>query len=195
MSSTPSSGPRAQQVVHSFIAFVPSAPREGAGRSSWPTSTTTCSSARRGREEYDVIWWDADSARGFLHAPPREEPRRITRPNAYTDVSPDIRPVVVKPRGTVRRDSREPSYLITEDDLIRASGAELISLLPVLVRERVADADLVLLGESLDDRMSRLIVALLNRGVAGGAGPCSRARDVERRVWQARDVELLDARV
>jgi hypothetical protein len=188
--------------AHSFIARLPSLAREHGGRGPVVVADVYDDVLERALddvgEEYDVIWWDADGARGFLHAPPREEPRRITRPNAYTDVSPDIRPVLVKPRGTVRRDSGEASYLITEDDLIRASGAELISLLPVLVRERVADADLVFLGESLADRMTRLIVALLMPSHTRGRRDWAvqpRAREVERRVWQARDVELLDASV
>ena len=73
-------------------------------------------------EQFDVVWYEAK--RGplqgrFLHRPPEGEVVAIERPNKYTGLALEKRPVILKLHGAIDRvDVKRDSYVVTEDSYI-----------------------------------------------------------------------------
>ncbi len=153
--------------VHRFFADLPSRFRE-LGRERHPLLITTSYDDALERafaeagEPYDVVSYVADpmEERGRLwHVPHWGEPRRITSPNRYTELSDD-RTIILKLNGSVARDDVErDSFVVTEDHYIDYfARADVTQLLPPIVVARLRRSCLLFLGYSLADWNQRVFV-------------------------------------
>lgn len=132
----------------------------------------------------------------FDHIPPGGRPTRIVSANTYQAVDLIARPVVMKIHGAVRRGVRQPSddsYVVTEDDYLRAMTAtDLSNMLPPDVVTRMHESSFLFLGYSLKDWNLRTILhriqreqRLDTRSLAVGL-----SSDVyEDSVWRSRNVD------
>ena len=158
-------------------------------------------------EPFDVVWYEAK--RGpfqgrFLHRGPKGNVVPIERPNKYTRLDLDKRPVVLKLHGAIdRADSKRDSYVITEDSYIDyLADGDVGEQIPFSVRARMRDSHFLFFGYSMRDWNLRVI---LNR--IWGADELdlkswavqlpprdAGARKVEEALWRHRgDVDLLYA--
>jgi hypothetical protein len=151
--------------------------------------------------EYDVVAYiGAGRDRGrFVHAPPDGPARVVDLPNAYGDLRPDERPVVVRIRGRVATDGddRWAGLVLTEDDYIGyLAGTDLSAAMPVTVVARLRRSHLLFLGHPLRQWSVRVF---LQRLWADGA-PTYRSwavqpesEPIEHDFWRDRGVVVLDA--
>ena len=114
-------------------------------------------------ESFDVIWYEAK--RGpqqglFLHRTSDGTVVPIERPNKYTGLSPDERPVVLKLHGAIdRSDGKRDSYVVTENSYIDyLAGRDVGEQIPFSLRERMADSHFLFLGYSMRDWNLRVIL-------------------------------------
>jgi len=112
-------------------------------------------------EACHVVWYLAEGKRQghFLHRPPGGETVLIKKPNKYHGLAADQQPIVLKIHGTVDRQGKDNSFVITEDDYIDylsyLASPDLIPIpLPGILRER----HLLFLGYSLKDWNLRVIL-------------------------------------
>jgi hypothetical protein len=150
-------------------------------------------------EQFDVVWYIADGEqRGkFWHRPPGGEPRTIERPNEYDELSLEQRTVILKIHGAVdRKDAHRDSYVITEDHYIDyLTKTELQQLVPSELCAKLVASHFLFLGYSMGDWNLRVILHRI-----WGRQPLSYkswaiqrdASDIERKLWNSRDVEVLD---
>ena len=120
-------------------------------------------------EELDVVSYvAAGPMRGrFVHTAPGEQPRAVDIPNAYADLSPDRRTVLLRLRGIAdpSPDRAWESLVVTEDDHIDYPGpGELEGVIPVTLAARLRRSHLLFLGYDLSDWNLRLIVSRLRGG-------------------------------
>lgn len=113
--------------------------------------------------EYDVVAYIAAGRdRGkFLHVPPDGDARVVEIPNAYADVTPDKRPVILKIHGQVDRDPsrRWDSFVVSEDDHIGyLAQAELPSVVPVTLAAKLRRSHFLFLGYALDEWSLRVFL-------------------------------------
>jgi hypothetical protein len=155
-------------------------------------------------EAFDVVWYEAK--RGplqgrFLHRSPAGDVVAIERPNEYTDLSLDERPVVLKLHGAVDRDNaKSDSYVITEDSYIEyLVGGDVGGQIPFSLLERMADSHFLFLGYSMRDWNLRVILSRIwgaqqldLKSWAVQREPATPgAREVEEALWRDRgDVEI-----
>jgi DNA-binding SARP family transcriptional activator/class 3 adenylate cyclase len=151
-------------------------------------------------EEFDVVTYIASGPhRGkFSHLPPSGEPRIIDVANTYTDLSPDVRTVILKIHGQVDRGpAREwESFVVSEDDYIDyLAHADIASLVPVTVAAKLRRSHFLFLGYAAEEWPLRVFL----RRVWGGQRVLYRSWAVEPRVlpfgrelWRHLDVDLLD---
>ena len=107
-------------------------------------------------EEFDVVSYIAlGRHRGkFLHVPAVGDAVVVEVPNAYTGLSLDERPVILKIHGQVdRRPEREwESFVVSEDDHIDyLAQADIASLVPVTLVAKLRRSHLLFLGYPLRD--------------------------------------------
>jgi DNA-binding SARP family transcriptional activator/class 3 adenylate cyclase len=152
-------------------------------------------------EEFDVVTYIAVGPhRGkFSHLPPSGEPRVIEVANTYTELSPDVRTVILKIHGQVDRGpAREwESFVVSEDDYIDyLAHADIASLMPVTLAARLRRSHFLFLGYAAEEWPLRVFL----RRVWGGQRVLYRSWAVEPRVqpfgrelWRHLDVDLLDA--
>ena len=150
---------------------------------------------------YDVVAYiGAGRDRGrFVHAPPGGAPRVVDLPNAYAELRPDERPVVVRIQGRVAGDAdgRWGGLVLTEDDHIGyLAGADLSAAMPVTVVARLRRSHLLFLGHPLRQWSVRVF---LQRLWVDGA-PTYRSwavqpdsEPIEHDFWRERGVVVLDA--
>jgi SIR2-like domain len=155
-------------------------------------------------EAVDVVWYEAK--RGplqgrFLHRSPAGDVVAIERPNEYTELSLDERPVVLKLHGAVDRDNaKSDSYVITEDSYIEyLVGGDVGGQIPFSLLERMADSHFLFLGYSMRDWNLRVILSRIwgaqqldLKSWAVQREPATPgAREVEEALWRDRgDVDL-----
>jgi hypothetical protein len=156
--------------VHRLMASLPSLIR---GRSStepkfFPLIVTTNyddlleRAFKDAGEEYDLVSYIADGPKAgrFLHTSPDGLARVIGRPNSYTELRGDERPVIAKIHGAVGRGAHDrDSFVITENDYIDyLSRTDLAQLIPVRVAKRMRKSHFLFLGYSLRDWNLRVIL-------------------------------------
>jgi hypothetical protein len=162
------------------------------------------------KEPFDTLFYitDGEDQGKFVHVPPDGKPRAIDRPNEYSDVSPEKRPVILKIHGAVERNelqegrewsrtgARGDSFVITEDHYIEyLTHTDVSALLPVFVAAKLKKSHFLFLGYGLRDWNLRVI---LHR-IAGSQKLGYRSWAVQRnpdqldeKFWAKRDVEVLD---
>jgi hypothetical protein len=158
--------------LHDFLGKIPGALRT-AGRGKPPLFVTTNYDDLIEKtldalgETYDVVVYMAEGPHEglFCHVAPDGTLRPIDPPESYLAVDPDRQTVVLKMHGFVcRRNSRDDSYVITEDHYIDyLTRTDLTKLLPPPVMTRLLDCQLLFLGYSLRDWNFRAILAQIHR--------------------------------
>jgi DNA-binding SARP family transcriptional activator len=150
-------------------------------------------------EELDVVTYVASGPNQgrFWHRPPREAPRPVEVPNAYT-LSLDERTVLLKLRGAVDpTPEREwESFVATEDDHIEFLGrSELATAVPVTLAARLRRSHFLFLGYEMADWNLRLVLNRVwgGRAVVYGSWAAQPAPTaLERAFWRHYDVDVLD---
>jgi hypothetical protein len=193
--------------VHRLLATLPSLVRgsPSAQPKSFPLIVTTNyddaleNAFKNVDEEYDLVSYIADApAPGrFLHTNPGGTRRIIRRPNSYTELNFDERPVIVKIHGTVNRGKRDgDSFVISENQYIDyLSRTDIAQLIPVRIAERLRQTHFLFLGYSLRDWNLRVILHRIFRDDQWGWNSWAvqlRPNNIEERSWFRQGVELLD---
>lgn len=148
--------------------------------------------------EFDVLVYRADASRGwFWHIKPDGKVMKIEEPNKYTDLSLEVRPVIVKIHGAVNRGNRlDDSYVISEDDYIDyLAGADLTNFLPVLIKKELIASRFLFMGYSLQDWNLRVFLKKIwedqqkytYKSWAIQLDP----QDIDKEMWQSRRVEII----
>ncbi len=156
-------------------------------------------------EAFDVVWYEAK--RGpmhgrFMHRPPIGDVIPIERPNEYTALSLEERPVILKLHGAVDRlDGKQDSYVITEDSYIDyLVGPDVGTQIPFQLLERMEESHYLFLGYSMHDWNLRVILNRiwgaqqldLKSWAVQRAPTDAGVREVEEALWRDRgDVDLL----
>jgi hypothetical protein len=149
--------------------------------------------------EFDLVSYvtNGPNQGRFVHERPDGTEQVITQPNAYVDVDPEQRTVLLKIHGSVdRADRRQDSYVITEDHYIeyltRTNPSELI---PAKLLEKIVNSHQLFLGYGLRDWNLRVmlhqILALRDLGWKSWAVQAKVDR-FDGELWSKRDVELLE---
>lgn len=153
-------------------------------------------------EEFDVVsYLAAGRHRGkFCHFAPDRRVRVIDVPNRYaSELSLDRRTVVLKLHGGIdpAHERAWESFVITEDDYIDyLPYSDLARAVPVSLAVRLRRSHFLLLGYGVLDWNLRVV---LNRLWGNEAldyrswAVASVAQPIERALWRARDIELLEA--
>jgi hypothetical protein len=153
-------------------------------------------------EEVDVVSYIAYGRHQgkFLHVSPGGVATVVEVANAYTGLSLDERPVVLKIHGRV--DRREPdldSFVVSEDDHIDyLPQGDISSVIPAVLVARLRRSHFLFLGYPMRDWGLRIFfhrvwgrekVSYRSWAVGGPAEP------IERELWRQQGVELLDVAV
>jgi hypothetical protein len=148
-------------------------------------------------EEFDTVCYLASGPyRGsFCHISAAGAATPIERPNAYMELEPERRTVVLHLQGRLDASPERAweSFAVTEDDFIHYGSVA--GRLPVALAARLRRTHLLLLGYTLSDWTLRVVLERLwgeeplpYRSWAVHAG----ARPLEREFWRRRDVEVVD---
>jgi hypothetical protein len=153
-------------------------------------------------EEYDLVTYIADGPKAgkFLHTGPDGVAQVIVRPNSYSGLLFNQRPVIAKIQGAVGRGANDQdSFVITENQYIDyLSGTDIAQLIPVSIAKRMRQSHFLFLGCSLKDLNPRVILQRLwcDAAVEWPSWAVQLGPDtVEERSWNRRGVEVLDARL
>jgi DNA-binding SARP family transcriptional activator len=154
-------------------------------------------------EVFDVVAYLALGAhRGkFLHVRPDGAAQLVEIPNAYGELSPERRTVILKIHGRIdRQPEREwESFVVSEDDHIDyLAHADISSLIPVTVAAKLRRSHFLFLGYPLQQWSLRVFLhRIFGRDKVGyrswaiGTQPDA----VERELWSQRGIEIRAARV
>jgi hypothetical protein len=155
-------------------------------------------------EPFDVVFYEAKGAQlgTFVHRRPDGTGQPIRVPNEYVELSLDDRTVILKLLGSVdREDPGRDSFAITEDDFIYyLSRTNLVQVIPITLRQKMADSHFLFLGYSLRNWTTRLILTSifgqqsldLKSWAVHSVDTRSRLAELERTQWSKRgDIELL----
>lgn len=191
--------------LHRFLARLPRVLKDKGGAPRYQLIVTTNyddvlerAFAEEG-EPYDLVCFIAsgDYSGKFYHKPCDDEPKIILEANQY-NVSFEQRTVILKLHGAVdRRDPRQESYMITEDNYIDyLTRTDLLNALPINIADKLKseDSKFLFLGYRLRDWNLRIIF----RHIWGDAGPKSSswalgldADKVDNEFWNKRKVNIL----
>ena len=108
-----------------------------------------------------LVRGQARTAAGSLPPPAaRGEVVAIERPNKYTGLDIEKRPVILKLHGAIDRvDVKHDSYVVTEDSYIDyLVGADVGEQIPFSLRERMAESHFLFLGYGMRDWNLRVIL-------------------------------------
>jgi uncharacterized caspase-like protein len=148
--------------LHDLLARVPALLRERDRSPSLVVLTTNYDTALEqafdaAAEPFDLV---VNTGPSVIHYPPDgRAPIQIERPNAYMALAPEERPTIVKLRGGVSRASEtEDVYIVSQEDHLGRSGAGIGRSLPVLLRQHLADAHDLFLGQSARHRGIRMLL-------------------------------------
>jgi DNA-binding SARP family transcriptional activator len=151
-------------------------------------------------EEFDIVSYIAAGPHQgrFLHLPPSGEATVIEAANTYADVSPKVRPVILKVYGQVDRSSERQweSFVVSEDDYIDyLVQADIASLVPVTLVAKLRRSHFLFLGYTPQEWPFRVFL----RRIWGGKRVLYHSWAVEHRreplgreLWRYLDVDLLD---
>jgi hypothetical protein len=150
-------------------------------------------------EEFDVVSYIASGRdRGrFVHRDPSGRATVIDVPNTYaSELSLDRRTVILKLHGGIDPRSEEASFVITEDDYIAyLARGDVAGAIPVGLAAKLRRSHFLFLGFGIREWSLRLV---LDRMCAGASfayrswAVLPEARPLERQLWRARDVDLLE---
>jgi hypothetical protein len=135
----------------------------------------------------------------FIHFPPDDEPRVVTKANEYPldldDEDNLVRPAILKIHGTVHRVDREhDSFVITEDDYIDYLTREISSLLPKILITKLQESTILFLGYSLRDWNVRAMFRRIwdEAQVPTNSWAIQQHPDLlDRKSWETRNVRIL----
>jgi len=143
-------------------------------------------------EEFDVVSYLASGRdRGrFCHRDPSGETRVIELPNLYvTELSLDRRTIILRLNG-------EERFVVTEDDYIGyLARGDVASAVPVALAAKLRRSHFLFLGYGLREWSLRLVLDRISAGEPLGYrswAVVGEVRPLERQLWQARDVDLLE---
>lgn len=153
---------------------------------------------RDANEPFHVVKYDVSACR-FCHTMPSGESVPIENAKSYLRLDDEI-PVILKIHGTIdRRDRRNDSYVITEDDYIDYSArVNLPELLPDSLLGRLGNSYVLFLGYGLRDWNVRIILRHL------WEDPLQRwnswaiqlaPSELDRKTWERDRVTILDIRL
>lgn len=150
-------------------------------------------------QPYDVVWYMAqgDFHRQFVHQAPGAEPTAIDDP-ARSELSVHTRNVILKIHGAAYRpDDEFDSFVVTEDQYIDyMSTTDLVSAVPVKLRETMLNAHFLFLGYRLGDWNLRVFLHTLWGRRDKTANSWSVNRDqsqLDSVFWRKRSVETVTA--
>jgi DNA-binding SARP family transcriptional activator len=155
-------------------------------------------------EEFDVVsYLAAGRHQGkFCHFAPDGRVRVIDVPNRYaTELAPERRTVILKLHGGVDRANERAweSFVITEDDYIDYMGSgDVARAVPVSLAARLRRSHFLFLGYGMGEWTLRVVLnRLWGRATVDyrSWAVTSAARPMERALWRARDVDLLETPV
>jgi DNA-binding SARP family transcriptional activator len=151
-------------------------------------------------EEFDVVAYLALGAhRGkFLHVSPDGSAKTVDLPNAYAELAPERRTVILKIHGRVdRRPQRDwESFVVSEDDHIDyLAQADITSVVPVTLAAKLRRSHFLFLGYPLQDWSLRVFLhrvfgleKVSYRSWAVGA----EADAVARELWRSRGIDVFE---
>jgi DNA-binding SARP family transcriptional activator len=155
---------------------------------------------REAGEEFDVVSYLAlGPNRGkFLHVGSDGSVALVEVPNAYTEISLERRPVILKIHGGIdRRPDREwESFVVSEDDHIDyLAQAEIAVVLPVTLAAKLRRSHFLFLGYPLHAWSLRVFLhRVWGRERVGyrswAVGPKPEA--IEQELWRQRGIDLFD---
>lgn len=191
--------------VHEFLAWLPSALREQGSSDDFPLIVTTNYDDALERafdeagEPFDVLVYEVEPRGRLIHYPPGGEGRPIPEPNK-SGVSTRERPVVLKMHGAInRRDSGGDSYVIAEDDYIDyLTHADLPSLVPVTLSEKLTRSHFLFLGYSMRDWNMRVVLQRIWDQQKHTYESWAVQLDPQlwdKKLWDRRSVEIFDIRL
>jgi DNA-binding SARP family transcriptional activator len=190
--------------VHRFLAELPAALAERGAPAPLVLTTHYDETLERALTEtgveYDVVAYIANgSHRGkFCHTRPDGSARVIDLPNAYADLVPGERTIVVKIHGQVdRRPEREwESFVVSEDDYIDyLAQAEIASLVPVMLAAKLRRSHFLFLGYALQEWNLRVFLHRIwgDRQVSYRSWSIQpQPGGLEREFWRKRGVDIYD---
>ena len=151
---------------------------------------------------FDLLSYQAvgDHVGSFLHYRHGHDPVPIAVPNAYMDVDPEERLVVLKIHGAIdRADEGRDSYVITEDDYIDyLAMVDPSEFLPAPVLAYLKRCYFLFLGYSLRDWNLRVILNKIWDSQRVGYSHWAiqlNSADVDQKFWMTRNVEIIDTRL
>jgi hypothetical protein len=196
----------APTTLHRFFARVPQLLRKRDSKAPYPLLVTTNYDDLMERalmevgEKFDTVAYVAEGEHSgkFRHIAADGSTRLIDKPNKYSYVSLDVRPVLLKVHGAVDRESPEmDSYVITEDDYIEYLSRNDISCqIPVLVRQKLLRSNFLFLGYGLRDWNLRAILHRIwgeRQRSYSSWGVLLHPDSLDQKFWSKRDVENIDA--
>jgi DNA-binding SARP family transcriptional activator len=150
--------------------------------------------------EFDVVSYIATgSSRGkFCHTTADGSARVIDLPNAYADLVPGERTVVVKIHGQVDRtpDRLWESFVVSEDDYIDyLAQADIASLIPVTLAAKLRRSHFLFLGYALQDWNLRVFLHRIwgEHQVSYRSWSIQpRPGSLEREFWRKRGIDIYD---
>jgi hypothetical protein len=161
---------------------------------------------RTAGQEFDLfVYMAVGPDRGrFVHVSPDGEPTVVMRANEYTlDVDDDdnlLRPAILKIHGTVQREKRRDSqivsdsFVITEDDYVDYLTRNISELLPTILKTKLQESTILFLGYSLRDWNVRAMLRRLweeARIPGKGWAILQNPELLDERAWEERNVKIL----
>jgi hypothetical protein len=147
---------------------------------------------------FDLLVYRAEGNRGrFCHVKPNGDVVRIPEPNEYTDLSLDVRPVIVKIHGALdRARPAGDSYVISEDDYIDyLAGADLSNFLPAVIKEELINSQFLFLGYSLQDWNLRVFLKRIwedqQKFTYNSWAIQLHPQVIDRELWRSRKVDII----
>jgi hypothetical protein len=157
-------------------------------------------SFRDENESFDVVWYDpqAKDQIRLCHAagPNNDTMTAIVDPGKYDALSLAARSIVFKMHGTLHvNDPDRDSFVITEDHYIDyLTRANVDTLVPVLLRERLKKSHFLFLGSSLRDWNVRALLRGIQEGQRfnyRGWAIDQRDDPIEKKFWARRNVDFI----
>ena len=155
---------------------------------------------REAGEEFDVVSYLAlGRHRGkFLHMAPNGQATLVDVPNAYAELSPEQRTVILKIHGRIdRQPAREwESFVVSEDDHIDyLAQSDLSTVIPVTLAAKLRRSHFLFLGYPLNEWSLRVFLhRVWGREKVGyrswAIGP--RPQAIERELWRQRGIDIFD---
>jgi hypothetical protein len=147
-------------------------------------------------EPFDVVWYDAQGESRPLHHWNGVHSVRIEDPQTYDALSLEQRSVIFKMHGSLHLgDPEHDSYVITEDHYIDyLTRANVDTLVPVHLRERLKKSHFLFLGSSLRDWNVRAMLRGIHQGQRfkyRGWAIDQRDDELEKKFWDRRRVDFI----